>query len=218
MKLKLASTVLLLLLASTALGQTTFQVGNLNPPVPPAVPDVHMGLESYAYLFYPPESGSCPLGGFRLEAVHMLLEFTPAQVPVTFHAAGGLMSAFWDPAQDMFVPEGPLCDGPPVDFQFTEPGQYEIVLPLEGVCSCQSFDEYYFLSVNYFDPFDADLPTDGQPEAGVVFINNGTGWIDMIDLGKTAGGKVIIWGDLVCCDPSIGNEMSTWSEIKGLYR
>ncbi len=218
MKLKLASTVLLLLLAGVAMGQPIFQVGNLNPPEPPAVPDVHLGLESYAYLFYPPDFGDCSSGGFRLEAVHMLLEFTPEQVPVTFHAAGGLISADWDSALDMFVPGGQLCEGQPFDFHFTEPGQYEIILPVQGACGCQPFNEHYFLSVKYFDQFGADLPTDGQPEAGVVFINNSGNWIDMIGLGKTAGGKVIIWGDLVCCDPPIGNDMGTWSGIKGLYR
>jgi hypothetical protein len=218
MKHKLAFTVLMLLLAGAALGQPYFPAGNLNPPMPPAVPDVHFGEASYAYLFYPPDYGSCPLGGFRLEAVHMLLEFAPAQVPVTFTVTGGLMSAVWDPSQNMFVPGGPLCEGPPLVFTFTEPGQYEIFVPTNGACGCQPFDEYYFLSLNFLDPFNADLPTDGQPEPGVVFIDNGTGWVDMIGLGKTAGGKVIIWGDLVCCDPSIGNANSTWGGIKGLYR
>ncbi len=217
MKMKLTITILLLL-AGTAQGQLVFQVGNLNSPVPPAVPDLHMGLESYAYLIYPPDQASCPLGGFKLEAVHMYLEFTASQVPADFQVAGALLGAFWDPSMNMFLPEGPLCEGPVIDYHITEPGLYEIILPMDSTCGCLPFDEHYFLTVNYLTPFEADLPIDNQPEAGVVFNNDGGGWIDMIVFDKTAGGKVIIWGDLVCCDPAIGNEQNTWSEIKGLYR
>jgi len=32
-----------------------------------------------------------------------------------------------------------------------------------------------------------------------------------------AGGKVIIWGDLVCYDP-VANAVGTWGGIKTLYR
>ncbi len=209
-------TVLLLLAAAVALGQPVIQVGNLNPPVPPAVPDLHFGQTSYAYLVYPPDQGNCTKGGFKLETLHMYLELTAAQVPVTFDAAAVLREAVWDPGQNGWVPGPPLCGGPLWTFTFDDPGLYVIDLPLDDSCGCEVFDMFYFLSVDFPTFFEADLPVDGLPQEGIVFRNTSGFWEDMFGLGKTATGKVIIWGDLVCCEP-VGNDTSTWSGIKSLY-
>ncbi len=207
----------MLLTASIVMAQPIMPVGNLNPPVPPAVEFLHTGLETYAYLIYPPEQASCSQGGFELLDVNMYLELTPGQVPVSFHAAGGLIQADWDHSIGQFVPGQPLCEGPQFFFHFDEPGLYTITVPMDLTCGCQIFDEHYFLTLEYLDPFEANLPTDGQPAPGIVYNDKGAGWVDMIGLGKTAGGKVIIWGDLVCCDP-VANAEGSWGGIKTLYR
>jgi len=218
MKLKTSLIVLMLILASVAQGQPAFPVGNLKPIVPPAVEFIHTGQESYAYLIYPPAQGSCTEGGFELLNIHMYLELTPAQVPVTFTASGSLAHADWDPSENQFVPGPPLCTGPEAVYNFTEPGLYVITVPMEDVCECQVFDDYYFLIIRYHDFFEANLPIDGLPQPGIVYNAKGTGWFDMFDYKKTAGGKVIIWGDIVCGDCSVGNQSGTWSGIKSLYR
>lgn len=210
-------TILLLLAAGFAVGQPVIQVGNLNDPVPPAVPDLHFGQVAYAYLIYPPDQGACSQGGFKLETVHMYLEFAPDQVPVDFMVCAGLQTAVPDPSGETYAPGGPLCDGPLLQVHVDEPGPFVVSLPVGDACGCQPFDEHYFLTVRYPEPFLADLPIDDQPQAGVVYADEGAGWADMFLIDKTASGKVIIWGDLVCCEP-VAAETRTWSGIKTLYR
>lgn len=207
---------LLLLISTVALGQTAFPVGNLNPPVPPAATGIHESQVSYAYLIYPPDQGSCELGGFMLDKVHMYLAFQANQVPIDFQARAGLREAIWDNNLGAYVPGPLLCTGPLTTFHIDVAGQYVIDLPLDGTCGCHPFDAHYFLTVEYPTLFVADLPIDGLPQANIVYRDTGGGWTDMILLSKTAGGKVIIWGDLICCEP-VGNETATWGGIKALY-
>jgi len=197
--------------------KTDFQVGNLNPFVPPSVPDLFTGNEKFAYLIFPPDQGTCNEGGIQLETVSMLLEFDPTQVPVTFAVQGGLLDAIWNPAMGRFEPGEEICMGLPEIFEIVEPGLYTITVPVPD-CSCVPWDDYYFLTLEYLDPFEALLPTDGLPEPGIVYNDKGTGWIDMFDLKKTAGGKIIVWGDVICCEPAVGNTTGTWGNVKSLYR
>ncbi|MBC8424720.1 hypothetical protein H8E07_11410 [bacterium] len=208
----------LLILACAVQAQPVFQVGNLNPPMPPSVEFIHTGLEDYAYLIYPPDQGSCTEGGFELVAIHMYLELTANQVPVTFTVSGALAQADWDPSLNEFVPGPFICEGPDEMYHIELPGIYVITVPMQDSCGCQAFDEHYFLVMRFHTPFEANLPIDGLPQPGIVYNDKGAGWLDMIDYDKTAGGKVIIWGDTVCCTYSVGNEAGTWSGIKSLYR
>jgi len=217
MKLMTTSIVLTLILACAAQGQPDFQVGNLNPPVE-SFEFLHTGQEAYAYLIYPPDQWTCTEGGFELLSVNMLLEFIQGQVPVDFAAVGGLAEAVWDPTLNAFVPGPQICEGPEVMFHAETSGQFTVMLPVDEACDCQIFDGHYFLTVRYLDAFEANLPIDDQPLAGVVYNDKGAGWVDMIDFDKTARGKVIIWGDTVCGTCSVGNESGTWSGIKSLYR
>ncbi|MBU1073252.1 hypothetical protein KKG45_08390, partial [bacterium] len=132
--------------------------------------------------------------------------------------SGGLAEAVWDQALGQFVPGPFICEGLDQVFNFTAPGLYVITVPMDDACGCLAFDEHYFLIIRYHDTFEANLPIDGLPEPGIVYNDKGTGWVDMFDYIKTASGKVIIWGDTVCCAYSVGNEPGTWSEIKSLYR
>ncbi len=218
MRLKTTLIISLTILAGAALAQPIVQVGNLNPPVPPSVEFLHTGLEDYAYLIYPPDQGSCTEGGFELLAIHMFLELMPNQVPITFTVSGALAHADWDPSLNAWVPGPFICEGPDELFNIELPGVYNITVPMEDSCGCQAFDDHYFLVVRFHTPFEANLPTDGLPAPGIVYNDKGDGWVDMIGLGKTAGGKVIIWGDTVCCTYSVGNEAGTWGGIKSLYR
>ena len=76
----------------------------------------------------------------------------------------------------------------------------------------------YFLFLQYIDPFFAELPIDDQPEAGVAYRFNGMAWQDLDGILKAASGKIIVWGDLICCLPPVGTENGTWGQIKSLYR
>jgi hypothetical protein len=197
--------------------ETDFQVGNLNPVVPPSVAGLFTGNEKFAYLIFPPDQGTCNEGGIQLETVSMLLEFEPAQVPVTFSVRGGLLDAVWDPAMGGFVPGEEICLGLPEIYEIIEPGIYTITVAVPE-CSCVPWDDYYFLTLEYLDPFEALLPIDDLPEPGIVFNDKGTGWIDMFGMKRTAGGKIIVWGDVICCEPAVGNTTGTWSHVKSLYR
>ena len=194
-----------------------FQVGNLNPPVPPAVPGLFTGQEKYAYLIFPPDQGTCENGGIQLETVNMLLELEDTQVPIIFAVQGGLLDAVWNPDEMQFEPGEQLCISAPIIYLIEEPGLYTITVPTPE-CGCVPWDDYYFLLMEYIDPFEALLPIDDQPEPGIVYNDKGTGWVDMIGLGKTAGGKIIVWGDVICCEPPVANEPDTWGSVKSLYR
>jgi hypothetical protein len=169
-------------------------------------------------LIYPPDQGTCTEGGFDLLEIHMYLELGPQHVPVTFNVSGALAHADLDPTEGQYVPGPFICEGPEAVFHIEEPGLYVITVPMQDACECQLFDDHYFLVMRFLTPFEANLPIDDQPQPGIVYNDKGAGWVDMFDLSKTAGGKVIIWGDTVCCTHSVGNEAGSWSGIKSLYR
>ena len=214
--------VLLLLLCAAAAPAADYLVGNLNPPEPPSAPGILTGDQVFAYLIHPVDQVPPGVNGFQLEAVTMLLDFTPQQLPAFFTVQGGLRKAVYEPSQDAWLPGDPVCQGQTFPYQITEPGLQEIRLPVDPACGCLHTDDYFFLTVTFWDPVVGNLVTDGQPEAGVVYLNDGTGWVDMVNIvpapDKTAGGKVIIWGDILTCEPPVGAEKSAWGHIKSVYR
>lgn len=211
--------LLILLTAVPVMAQTgPQQIGNLNPPLDPYLPDLVTGQQSFAYLVRPADQLSCSEPGFRLEALHMWLAFEPIQVPVTFQVDGGLLEAIDDPAFPGPVPGAELCPVPPQTVTVDEPGLFQLTVPVQGACGCRAIEKDFFLNIRLLTPVEALLPTDGQPEPGVVFWNNGNGWEDMDGLDKAAIGKTIIWGDIVCCTNSVGREQATWGRVKALYR
>ncbi len=199
-------------------GRSDCQIGNLNPPVPPSVHGLFTGEEGFAYLVYPDSQCTCIEGGFQLESVSMMLEFEPWMLPVTFWVHGGLLEAVFEPADLCWVPGLELCVSAPIEITITTPGEHTITVPMLGVCDCYPMDDYYFLYIEFLDGFDANLLIDDQPLPCIVYNRKvGFDWIDMYWM-KTSGGKGIVFGDIICCEPPIGTEPSTWGAIKSLYR
>lgn len=209
---------LLLLLALPAAAQNLIQIGNLNDPVPPSLPGLLTGDQSFAYLVFPDQQASCQEDGFRLERLNMYLDFEPNQVPQTLVLSSGLVSAVWDPSVDAWVPGEQACASNTFEVRIDQPGLQVVSCPVEGACGCQVLNQPYFLNLKFVGPAAASLVTDGLPEPGIVYWDLGNGYVDMFGVDKTATGKTIIWGDIVCCTTSVGNESSTWSGIKTLFR
>ncbi len=196
--------------------RTDCQVGNLNNPVPPPVPDIFQGLQEYAYFIYPPDQCSCPDNGFMIENVNMWLHFDPNMIPVSFVVRGGLREAVWDPAADCYVPGDVICMSDETVYQIDDPGEYLITVETPQ-CPCVIFNERYFLVMEYLDAFPANLVIDDDPQPCIEYLYEGGVWQDMFGM-KAAGGKTIVWSDIVCCDPGTDSAPSTWGSIKSLYR
>lgn len=201
-------------LATPLLAQTQGgQVGNLNLPAGTA-PGILVGNQTLAYLIQPEEQVSCPEQGFQLQNVRVYLEFSQEQVPVTLNVAGGLLQAVPDGAG--YVPGDALFLTDPMPMVITEPGLQLIEVPVEGVASCELLGGAYFLALQFVGPAAASLVIDDQPAPGIEFIDSGNGFIDMNGLDKASGGKVIIWGDIICCLVT-ASEGSTWHQIKQIF-
>lgn len=196
-------------------------VGNLNPPIGPSYPDVFMGNESYAYYFNPSQGCSCPEDYFRLDTISMMVDFSEEQLPQTLVITPAMYSAVIDPGSGCLIPGVALCVGPDVTFVVNTPGIQTFTLP---VTSCGPFPMVgdYFLTLNYMGGGPANLPVDDMPQACVEYINTGAGWADLFGTKssdeKTGGGKLIVFGDIICVTSTVDVEQSTWGSIKGLYR
>jgi len=197
--------------------QVDCQVGNPGVMGQDPVPEIFGGEEEWAYLIYPPEQCDCPQGGFRLLNVNMELAIDPPPGGVDFAAVAILREAIFDPDTDCYVPGDEIYVSPPATFFFQEPGIFLISVPTPDA-SCEIFDEHYFIGLRYLESFMASIITDDQPAPCTTYVDDGNGWRDFYDLRKSAGGKPIIWGDIVCCDAGIPVEDGTWSTVKGLYR
>ncbi len=208
---------LLTMAASPALAQSGGRIGNLNDPVQ-TVPDLLTGNQSFAYLVFPAEQVSCPDGGCALQNVFMYLDFTPEQVPQLITVSGGFISAESD-GDGGWIPGDDICVSPPMQIEILEPGPQVIVIPVADICGCVPVDQPYFLNVNFEDDANGGIPIDNEPQAGVVYWDLGDGYTDMIDVivDKTSDGKVIIWGDILCCIV-VGNEAQSWDNVKSLFR
>jgi len=204
--------LVLLLVAIPAVGQELQRVGNLNQPAQ-TVPDILFGDQTLAYIIRPYEQISCPEGGFMLQQVGTYLDFSENQIPGALRVRGGLLRAI--PEGAGFVPGEPYFYGEIVDIPIPEPGQYLIEAPVS--MWAVPVDEVYFLALHFEGPAEASLVIDDEPAPGIEFINPGNGWIDMFEFDKTSGGKVIIWGDIVC-GVVVEADASSWSQVKQLFR
>ena len=210
--------LILALAASSAIAQTGGRIGNLNDPVQ-SVPDLLFGDQKFAYLVFPDQQVNCPGGGCVLQNVNMYLDFSDQQVPQTITVSGGFITAVPNPDGEGFIPGDDLCVAPPIQITILEPGLQLITIPVADVCDSVPVDEAYFLNINYVGDAVASLAIDNEPEAGIVYWDNGQGYTDMIDVivDKTSDGKVIIWGDIIC-SIMVGVESRTWQDVKGLFR
>ncbi|MEZ4388184.1 MAG: hypothetical protein R3D98_11530 [Candidatus Krumholzibacteriia bacterium] len=189
-------------------------VGNLNQPAG-SVPNILFGDQTLAYLIFPSEQVSCPDAGFQLETVRVYLEFTENQVPVTLNVGGGLLRAV--PEGDGYVPGDAIYFTESRPIVINEPGLQLIEVPVGDAATCEAIAEPYFLGLRFDGPAEANLVIDDQPAPGIEFIDSGNGFVDLNGFDKTSGGKVIIWGDIVCCIIT-GTESSSWHGIKQMFR
>ncbi len=212
---RLAIIVGLALLAVPALAQDFGgPVGNLNEPAGSA-PNILFGDQTLAYLIFPSEQVSCPNNGFILDTVRVYLEFSQEQVPITLNVAGGLLQAIQE--GDGYVPGDALYLTDPRQIVIEEPGIQLIEVPIGEAAYCQPNDQAYFLGIQFVGPAESSLVIDDQPAPGIEFIDSGNGYVDMYNLDKASGGKVIIWGDIICCIVT-STEGRSWNDIKQLFR
>ncbi|MEN8005913.1 MAG: hypothetical protein ABFS42_02820 [Candidatus Krumholzibacteriota bacterium] len=195
-------------------------IGNLNPPVIPSYPDVFTGNEAYAYHVKPSDQCGCPEEHFTLETITMLVDFEANQIPQTLAVTPSLLSAVFNAGSGCFEPGPPLCIGPDIVVNVNDPGIQTITVPLLG-CGPFPLGNDYFLSLAYEGGAPANLVIDNDPQACTEFINNGNGWVDMSGMkskgDKTGGGKLIVYGDIVCAAPPVGVESRAWGAIKSLF-
>jgi len=193
------------------------QVGNLNPPVGPPAGGIFMGEEEYAYHIFPADQCNCSEEGFILESITQFLFFEPNQVPANLIVRGVLLKAVFDPSSGCWVPGPVLFEGPPENFIIDDNGPVVIQVPTPGAPVLPLADQY-FLVLRYQGGAEAMLVVDDEPMPCTEFINRGSGWEDLFGRDKSGGGKVIVFGDIVCSPLSVPNGNSTWGGIKSLYK
>jgi hypothetical protein len=198
--------------------------GNLNVPVY-ALTDYIFGDEVYAhsYGWWPGDADcTCPLG-MRVEAVHMLVQFGPGDVPVTFDVMATAQTA-----AGLSMP--PPCPWPS-GFEYgvsgvhsvtiDTPGLYDIGLPLQSECAFVG--HIYDVTFQFLDLFDPakrpDLITDDRSDdwcLSFIEVVGGPPWEILQFLG--APGNAVIYAEISCCEMPVANEPATWGSVKGLYR
>ncbi len=194
-----------------------YQVGNLNAPGSAPVPGIFMGEEEYAYHILPAEQSDCSEDGFILESITQLLFFEENQVPVTLMVQAALLKADFDPSSDCWVPGPVLYDSPQEIIMITDNGPATIKVLTPGI-PVFPLEEHYFLVLRYQGGSEALLVVDDQPMACTEFINRGNGWEDLYGRDKSGGGKVIVFGDIVCAPMAVPTVENNWDRIKSLYK
>ena len=193
------------------------QVGNLNPPVGPPVPDIFMGDESYAYHIFPAEQCDSNDEGFILESITQLLHFNADQVPALLNVQPSLLEAVFDTGTDCWVPGPSIYDGPIQTFSIEDCGIITIETPTPDAPALFLAD-HYFLALHYSGNALAQLVVDDDPQPCTEFINRGSGWEDLNGRKRSGGGKVIIFGDIIFAPASVNEISTTWDGIKSLYK
>jgi len=211
--------VLILLVAVLVIAEDFCIIGNMGDPVGPPLFDLLHGQEAYAYLVKPSEECSSQEEVFELLKLNMLLDFFIEQVPVNFICRAEFRKAFEvEPGQ--FVPAELIYSSPEVMLYIPQPGITRIEVGTPEFTE-QIMDDQYFIVIRFESPFEGNLPIDNLPEPGVAFRNDGSGWVDMDTFDRSASGKIIAWGDIVCSpagsssvepDPGV-----SWGYVKTLF-
>ena len=195
------------------------QVGNLNPPSY-AITDWVFGAEGYKYLFRVPATCSCSVG-FRLDSVHLLVQFGPEDVPVSFDAYADLEEAVWDDMSGCYLPGTELCISPVYTVQIDAEGLYDISLPIFEQCQCAAVEFWYFLSFHFVSEFATtgrpDLVADDLPLGCHSWNDYGFGWQDLVNEFGWPG-ELLMYADVACCEIPVPAKPDTWGGVKILYR
>ncbi len=195
-----------------------YQVGNLNQPEGPPLEGYFDGHQMIAYFIAPREQCDCPEGGFKLESVNHLLYFADLQEPAVFSVRAGLLAAEYDQSTASWVPGQILCESLPMTVTIQEPGIQQVQVPT-AECESMSLEENYFLYLAYEIGVPAGLVVDGLPQSGIEYLDRGNGWEDMFYFpDKSGGGKHIVWGDVLCSEPVVPAEASSFDSIKAMFR
>jgi hypothetical protein len=194
--------------------------GNLNAPAF-EINNWIYGDEEYAYFFEAASTEcSCPLG-FHLDTVHMLVQFEAEDLPSVFEAYSDLTDAVWNPVTLCWEPGETFCTSLTYAFEITEPGIYDLAVPIHAECECAFLDYGYFLSFHFVTAFDPaqrpDAIADAQPLGCTSFNNYGFGWEDLVTVYGWPG-EILIWADASCCEEPVASEPRTWGGVKKLYR
>ncbi len=191
-------------------------VGNPNPFFY-AVPDWIWGAEKYTYIYDPTDTCGCP-AGFTVDFVHMIVQFGPEDVPVTFDAYVTVDSEAWNDELDCWYPGDAVCESEITSITIEEAGLYDIGLPTPA-CLCASMNYQYSLSYVFVSSFasNPDVVTDQFPTDCTSWNDYGLGWYDLVaDFGFP--GNLIMWADVTCCQSPVANAEESWGAVKTLYR
>ncbi len=196
-------------------------MGNLNSPAY-AIGDWIWGAESYKYMFYADEAQCAACSeGFTVEAVNMYLQFGAEDVPASFTAFVDFEEAAWDEVLGCWVPGPEVCTSPAYTVTITDPGLYNISLPMDAEsCPCAYFGYWYGVSFSFLDAFPEasrpDLITDDTVVGCTSWNDYGSGWIDFVDFGMP--GEASIYADIVCCANPVSIELKSFGDVKALFR
>jgi hypothetical protein len=185
------------------------------------------GMEEYKYLFWAGDQCACPIG-FQILNVIIHLQFSAAEVPITFQIVVDQEDGIWiDPC---WWPGEIDCVSQVYEVTIDFPGHYAISIPLLDPEPCPCSFMYwptpvpgypwgpYLISVYFPELFSASLITDNSPTPCTVYNDWGSGWYDLYDQGFSIYGDVLIYAEANCCEYPITAEEHTWGSVKGLYR
>ncbi len=194
------------------------KVGNLNWN-PQAVDDFIGGNEKFSYIFPVDPVCGCDTG-FYFDKVHILVVFGPEDVPVTIQGNASFEETQMDPTGGHLIPGPPICTSPTYTATFTEPGAYEVTIPMtEANCACAEFGWDYAITVNIVTPLEnkLSLVVDDNPVGGVSWIDQGNGWYDMQSAYRLPG-EIKMAAKLRCCSNPVPDEQNSWGSLKAMFR
>lgn len=195
-------------------------VGNTNP-IAFGITDWVWGNEKYKYLFYA-DAADCGLcsDGFTVASVSLVMQFGPEDVPSTFDARVDFEEALWDPTLQCFVPGPAYCVSSTYTVTITDPGLYNISLPMDTACACAYFGYWYGISFEFLSGFpsgmEPDIVTDNLPVGCTSWNDYGVGWIDTQDFGFP--GEISLSAEIACCPNPVSEDKSSWGDIKAMFR
>lgn len=191
--------VLIVVAAGGLFAQQVCQIGNLNDPVLPVPNLIQGGEQTFAYLVHPVEQCPCSEGFVQIQNVSMWLQFEPWMIPMNFFVRAGIQRAAFDAAIDQWHPAGYYFEGITVPVEVFDPGLFLLNIPTPEA-RWMDVNEYYFLTVTFRSPLEANLAADGFDLPGISYMSpdGGETWIDLFGFDKTSGGTPIIWGDVLC--------------------
>jgi len=142
------------------------------------------GQESYATAFNAPQEACGCAAGFTIEQVHFYINFGAEDVPATFNVSVDFLEAG---PSDCPAPGALICGSPVYQVTITNPGLYDIGLPM-GECACATFGYDYAVAINFPNAFPTtarpDVVTDAAPLGCISYAEFGSGWTDMFTLAS----------------------------------